>query len=53
MVPDVVGELLVEDSLKVGSTASLSQMAVGGVGEEELPLGGQRILNVLPSIDVL
>lgn len=44
---------LVEDFLQVRGAHAVSQVSVGGVGQEELPLGLQCCGDVLLPVDVL
>lgn len=50
---DVVSELLIENTLKVGRSHSLGHMAVGWVAEEEFALGRYSHFNVFASVDIL
>lgn len=50
---DVVGQLLVQDTLEVGGPHAVGNMAVRRVAEEEFTLGCDGLFDVLLAVDVL
>ena len=50
---DVIGELLIERLLQVGSAHAVGHVSIGRMGEEELTLGHEGGLDVLAAVDVL
>lgn len=44
---------LIEDFLQVRGAHAVSQVSVGGMGEEELPLGAHSSIDVLLPVNVL